>query len=147
MGFYFDNPLGLLALSGIAVVVLVHFLRRKSRQLTVSTLFLVQRALPSSEGGKRIRKFRNTLPFWVQILAVTALALLLAQPRWIDASSSQTVVAIFDSSASMSAFRKPTLDAAATELKRMESMAARTQWIVCVPMASGWRPAPSWTTS
>jgi hypothetical protein len=130
MGFYIANPFGLLALSGIAAVVLVHFLRRKSRQVTVSTLFLVQRALPSSEGGKRIHKFRNTLPFWVQILTVTTLALLLAQPRWIDANSFQTMVAIFDSSASMSAFRKQTLDAATAELKRMESMAARTQWIV-----------------
>jgi Aerotolerance regulator N-terminal len=130
MGFYFANPLGMLALSGLAVVVLLHFLRRKSRQVTVSTLFLVQRVMPSSVGGKRIRKFRNTLPFWVQILTLIALALLLSQPRWIDARSAQTVVAIFDSSASMSAFRKQTLELAATELKRIQSTAARTQWIV-----------------
>ena len=130
MGFYFANPWGLLALGGIAVVVLLHFLRRKSRQVTVSTLFLVQRLMPSSEGGKRIRKFRNTLPFWVQLLTVLALALLLAQPRWIDARSSQTVVAIFDGSASMSAFRKEALAAAAVELKRREPNAAKTQWIV-----------------
>jgi hypothetical protein len=130
MAFYFANPWGLLALGGIAVVVLLHFLRRKSRQVTVSTLFLVQRLMPSSEGGKRVRKFRNTLPFWVQLLTVLALALLLAQPRWIDARSSQTVVAIFDGSASMSAFRKEALAAAAVELKRREPNAATTQWIV-----------------
>ncbi|HET7239035.1 MAG TPA: BatA domain-containing protein, partial [Terrimicrobiaceae bacterium] len=130
MGFYFANPWGLLALGGIAVVVLLHFLRRKSRQVTVSTLFLVQRLMPSSEGGKHVRKFRNTLPFWVQLLTVVALALLLAQPRWIDARSSQTVVAIFDGSASMSAFRKEALAAAAVELKRREPNAATTQWIV-----------------
>ena len=90
MGFYFANPLGMLALTGIAVVALLYFLRRKSRQVTVSTLFLVQRAMPASEGGKRINRFQNTLPFWVQILAVIAMALLLAQPRWIDSRSAQT---------------------------------------------------------
>lgn len=130
MGFYFANPLGALALLGIAGVVLLHFLRRRSRQVTVSTLFLVQRALPSSEGGKRIRRFRNTLPFWVQVLTVIALAWLLAQPRWIDARSAQTVVAILDCSASMNAFRNETLQAAASELGRMESAAAHTHWII-----------------
>jgi Aerotolerance regulator N-terminal len=130
MGFYFANPLGMLALAGIPVVILLHFLRRKSRQVTVSTLFLVHRAMPSSEGGKRIRRFRNTLPFWVQLLAIAVLALLLAQPRWIDSRSAQTIVAIFDGSASMSAFRKESLLAAATELKRMESASAHTQWII-----------------
>ena len=98
MGFYFANPLGILALTGVAGILLLHLLRRRSRQIAVSTLFLVQRILPSSEGGKRIRRFRNSLPFWVQILAVIALAWLLAQPRWIDAHSAQTVVALFDSS-------------------------------------------------
>src|ERR1700704_2055067 len=129
MGFYFANPLGILALTGVAGILLLHLLRRRSRQIAVSTLFLVQRVLPSSEGGKRIRRFRNSLPFWVQILAVIALAWLLAQPRWIDAHSAQTVVALFDSSASMDAFRKEALQAAAVELRRMESVAARTQWI------------------
>jgi len=130
MGFYFANPLGILALSGIVGIVLLHLLRRRSRQMVVSTLFLVQRALPSSEGGKRIRRFRNSLPLWVQILVVVALAWLLAQPRWIDTESAQTVVAIFDCSASMSAFRKEALQAAAGEFRRMEFAAAHTQWIL-----------------
>jgi hypothetical protein len=130
MGFYFANPLGVLALAGIAGILLLHLLRRRSRQIAVSTLFLVERALPASEGGKRMQTFRNSLPFWVQILAVMALAWLLAQPRWIDAQSAQTVVAIFDSSASMNAFRKEALQAATSELRRLESAAARTQWIL-----------------
>ncbi len=129
MGIFFANPWGLLALLGVPVVVAIHLLRRKSRQVRVSTLFLVERALPSSEGGRRIRTLRNSLPLWAQILAVCALTWLLAQPRWIDQSSVQTVVAVFDSSASMSAFRDETLAAARVALSRLGESAARTQWI------------------
>ncbi len=129
MGIFLANPWGLLALLGVPIVVAIHLLRRKSRQVRVSTLFLVERALPSSEGGRRIRTLRNSLPLWAQILAVCALAWLLAKPRWMDESSGQTVVAVFDTSASMSAFRDETLHAARAELSRLGRSAARTQWI------------------
>jgi hypothetical protein len=129
MGIFFANPWGLLALLGVPTVVAIHLLRRQSRQVRVSTLFLVERALPSSEGGRRVRTLRNSLPLWAQILAVIALAWLLAGPRWIDTTSTQTVVAVFDSSASMSAFRRETIDAARSELSRLGAAAARTQWI------------------
>lgn len=129
MTFFFANPWGFLALLGIPAVILIHLLRRKSRQVVVSTLFLVEQALPSSEGGRKVRMLRNSLPLWVQILAVAALAWLLAQPRWIDSTSTQTVVTVFDDSASMSAFRKEALESAGRELARLDAASARTQWI------------------
>ncbi len=129
MNFFFANPWGLLALLGVPAVVAIHLLRRKSRRVMVSTLFLVERVLPSSEGGRRFRMLQNSLPLWVQIFAVIALAWLLARPRWIDAQSTQTVVAVFDASASMEAFRAETLLAAGRELGRLESASAQTQWI------------------
>ncbi len=129
MGFFFANPWALWALGGIPAVLLIHLLRRKSRQVRVSTLFLIERALPSSEGGRRIRTLRNSLPLWVQILAVLLLAFLLGQPRWIDQASTQTVVAVFDSSASMGAFRGETLRAAVDVLDRFNTVSASTQWI------------------
>lgn len=129
MGIFFANPWGLLALLGVPAIVAIHLLRRRSRRVRVSTLFLVERALPSSEGGRRIRTLRHSLPLWVQILTVCALAWLLAQPRWISDSSMQTVVAIFDTSASMSAFREEILRAAEEELGRREAAAAHTRWI------------------
>jgi len=129
MNLFLANPWGLLALLGIPAVVVIHLLRRKSRQLMVSTLFLVERVLPSSEGGRRFRTLRNSLPLWVQIFAVIALAWLLSRPRWIDATSTQTVVAVFDTSASMGAFRDETLQAADRELGRLNSSSAKTQWI------------------
>jgi hypothetical protein len=77
-----------------------------------------------------VRTLRNSLPLWAQILAVLALTWLLAGPRWIDTTSTQTVVAIFDASASMSAFREETTTAARAELARLGTAAARTQWII-----------------
>lgn len=130
MTFFIANPWGFLALLGIPVVVAIHLLQRRSRQVVVSTLFLVERTLPSSEGGRRVRMLRNSLPLWVQVLTVAALAWLLAQPRWIDLSSTQTVVTVMDSSASLSAFRKEVMDSVSRELHRLEAAAARTQWIV-----------------
>lgn len=129
MSFFFANPWGLLALLGIPAVVVIHLLRRKSRRVVVSTLFLLERVLPSSEGGRRLRLLQNSLPLWVQIFAVIALTWLLARPRWIDAQSTQTVVAVFDASASMEAFRDETLLAASRELDRVKSASAKTQWI------------------
>lgn len=128
-GFFLANPWGLLALLGLPAILLIHLLRRKSRQVWVSTLFLIERALPSSEGGRRVRRLRNSLPLWVQLLAVCALAWALVQPRWIDQNSTQTVVAVFDSSASLGAFRDQTLRAAATELNRLNTVSASTRWI------------------
>lgn len=129
-GFFLANSWGLLALLGIPAVLLIHLLRRKSREVVVSTLFLIERALPSSEGGRRIRRLRNSVPLWLQLLAVCALTWLLCQPRWIDQTSTQTVVAVFDSSASMSAFRADTLKAAEEELGRLNSVSATTRWIL-----------------
>jgi len=129
MNLFLANPWGLWALLGVPAVLLIHLLRRKSREVTVSTLFLVEQALPSSEGGRRLRHLRNSLPLWVQVFAVLALAWLLVQPRWINDTSTQTVVAVFDDSASMSAFRADTLSAAVRELRRCEPTAAKTQWI------------------
>lgn len=128
-GFFLANPWGLLAVLGLPAVLVIHLLRRKSRQVWVSTLFLIERAMPSSEGGRRLRRLRNSLPLWVQLLAVAALTWLLAQPRWIDQSSTQTVVAVFDSSASLSAFRDTTRQTAEAELRRLNAVSANTRWI------------------
>ena len=136
MTVFLANPWGLLALLGIPAVLLIHLLRRKSRQVKVSTMFLIERALPSSEGGRRLRTLRNSLPLWVQLLAVCALAWLFAQPRWIDQESTQTVVAVLDSSASMSAFRKDTTEALEAEFSKLDAVSAKTQWIVLSSDAS-----------
>jgi len=128
MGIFFANPWGLLALAAIPALVAIHFLQEQSRRVRASTLFLLERAAPLPAGGIRLEKFRNSLPFWMQVLAAAALAWLLADPRWIANESRQTVAVVLDSSASMQATRQPTLDLLARRLKSWDAVAARTDW-------------------
>jgi len=124
------NPWGLLALTGLLAVVAIHLLRRRSRRVSVSTLFLVELALPSSEGGRKLRRLRNSWPLWWQLLAVVALALLLAQPRWRDLVPTQTAVVVLDSSASMSAIRDHVLTETSRLLGEKNAAAQHTEWTV-----------------
>ena len=124
------NPWGLLALTGLLAVVAIHLLRRRSRRVAVSTLFLVEQALPSSEGGKKLRRLRNSWPLWWQLLAIIALSLLLAQPRWQDLVPTQTVVVVLDSSASMSAIRDHALQETSRLLHQQAAQAEHTEWTV-----------------
>lgn len=127
-GMFFANPWGLLALAAIPAIVAIHFLQERSRRVRASTLFLLERAAPLPAGGIRLEKFRNSLPFWMQLLAATALAWLLADPRWIAKESRQTVAVVLDSSASMQAVRQETLDLLARRLGSWDAVAARTDW-------------------
>lgn len=128
MSFFFANPWGLLALAAIPAIVAIHFLQEQSRRVRSSTLFLLEHARPTSEGGFRLERFQNSLPFWMQVLAACGLAWLLADPRWVHAQARQTVVVVLDSSASMQAFRRETLDAVATRLRGWQAAADRTDW-------------------
>lgn len=128
MSFFLANPWGLLALAAIPAIVAIHFLQEQSRRVRTSTLFLLEHAQPTSEGGFRLERFRNSLPFWMQILAACALAWLLADPRWVRAQARQTVAVVLDSTASMQAFRRETLAALAARLRSWEAAADRTDW-------------------
>lgn len=128
MSFFFANPWGLLALAAIPAIVAIHFLQEQSRRVRASTLFLLEHARPTSEQGFRIERFHNSLPFWMQLLAASALAWLLAEPRWVRAEPRQTVAVVLDSSASMQAVRQESLEALAERLGSWEAVASRTDW-------------------
>lgn len=106
MPLLFANPLGFLALFGIPVVLLIHFLQRESRRLPVSTLFLLDHLDRQSVKGNRFDRLRQSLPLWLQLLGVLILTWLLVEPRWTNAKAVQRVAIVLDSSASMEAFRK-----------------------------------------
>src|SRR6266852_6859515 len=101
----FANPWGFLALLGVPAILAIHFLQRESRRVVSSTVFLLEQLSPVSARGRRIERLRNSIPLWLQLLAVLLLAWLLAQPRWLRKDSTQRVIAVLDSSVSMTAFR------------------------------------------
>jgi hypothetical protein len=125
---FFANPWGLAALAAVPALVAIHFLQERSRRVRASTLFLLERAAPLPSGGMRLEKFRNSVPFWMQLLAVIALAWLLSDPRWVRNDSRQTVVVVLDSSASMEAFRRATIERLTKRLTSWNAVASRTDW-------------------
>ena len=82
MNLILTNPWGLLALLGIPLLILIYYLRRKAQVVTVSTLFLLKRTQRESKAGKRFETFSNSLPFWLQVLAILLLTWILVQPRY-----------------------------------------------------------------
>lgn len=129
MGLTFGNLPGLWALLGIPVVLLIHFLQKERRAVVTSTLFLLEEMQRESKSGIRIERLRNSLPLWLQILAVVLLAWVLSQPRWMRPDSFQRVVVVLDSSASMSAFRDEALSRLDREVQKLARASTRTEWI------------------
>jgi len=128
VGIVLANPWGFLALAAVPLLVAIHSLRQRSRRVVTSTLFLLEHAGPLPTGGIRLERFRQAVPFWMQILASLALTWLLVEPRFIRADSRQTVAVVLDSSASMAAFRAPTIAALERVLKRLGAVAGHTDW-------------------
>lgn len=128
MGIVLANPWGLVALAAVPLLVAIHSLRQRSRRVVTSTLFLLEHAGPLPTGGIRLERFRQAVPFWMQLLASLALTWLFIEPRFIRADSRQTVAVVLDSSASMAAFREPTVAALERVLKRLGAVAGHTDW-------------------
>lgn len=130
MGLSFGNLLGLWALLGIPAVLLIHFLQKERREVVTSTLFLLEDQQRESKSGIRLERLRNSLPLWLQILAVLLLTWILAEPRWLRPDSFQRVVLVLDSSASMSAFRAEAIAQVKEEARKLSTISARTDWIL-----------------
>lgn len=129
MDLIIGNPIGFIAAAiGIPAVLLIHFLQRKSRTVTINTLFLIENKNRESRAGRRLQFWRNSPSFWLQIIAVLLLTWLLAQPRWIRSESHQHIAFVLDSSLSMAAFEQPLKDAITAQASKLERTAAQTTW-------------------
>lgn len=121
------NPWGFLALLAIPLVLLIHFFQRQAKVLPVSTLFLLQQSRQESSTGQRFERLTNSLPLWLQLLAVLFITWLLIEPRFQRADSTQQVAIVLDSSASMSVFKDRLHDELAELLPQFQGEAASLQ--------------------
>lgn len=128
MNLSFANPVGFWTLLGVPAVLAIHLLQRESRQVVTSTLFLLEALAPVSAQGRRLERLRNSLPLWMQLLAVLLLTWLLVGPRWLRRDSSQRVVVILDSSVSMRAFHDELARVLPGRLRLLDGAAGRTDW-------------------
>ncbi|MBA2666229.1 MAG: BatA domain-containing protein [Trueperaceae bacterium] len=99
MTLSFAAPAFLWLLATLPVVVLLHFLRARTRRVEVSALFLWQQARSLAE---RRRRWSPTWSLLAQLLAVSAAALALAQPD-LRMGGPPDLVVVVDASASMAA--------------------------------------------
>lgn len=98
----FINPSALFVLGLIPILILIHSLKPKPKQVAVTTLFLWQEALKEKKGGLQIQRMMKNLPLLLQILAVIMGTLALAKPVLIYPSQMRgNVILVLDTSASM----------------------------------------------
>lgn len=96
------NPAAFAFLAFIPVVILLHTLRYRRRDVQVSTLFLWERVMRETHGTLGLRRLVQNLPLLLQILLVLLFSAALAQPALTKAvSESKDIVLVLDVSASM----------------------------------------------
>lgn len=96
-------PWGLLALGALVPLVAAYFLRRKQKPVVVSALFLWRSPRSRAEAGPRFERFTREASLLLEVLAVVAAALFLADARWGEQARSRHLVLVVDGSLSLSA--------------------------------------------
>ena len=98
------NPAALALLAFVPVLLALHALHYRRRDVQVSTLFLWESVAREAQGSLGLRRLAQNLPLLLQILLVCLLAVALAEPALSGkAVPSRDVVLVLDVSASMQA--------------------------------------------
>lgn len=96
------NPSAFAFLAGIPVLLLLHALRYRRRDVQVSTLFLWDRVMREAQGTLGLRRLVQNIPLLLQVLLVCLLSVALARPALTTAvAQNKDIVLVLDVSASM----------------------------------------------
>ncbi len=92
----------LLALTAIPLLIVIHTLKPKPRQVDVTNLFLWNAVLKERSYNLNFERLKKNLPLILQILIVILTALALARPTWTYWTAKKgNLVLVIDTSASM----------------------------------------------
>jgi len=98
----FLNPGMLITLGLIPILILIHTLKPKPKQIQVTNLFLWQEVLKERSRHITFERLKKNLPLFLQIFMVILAALALAKPTWFYfASKKGNIILVIDTSASM----------------------------------------------
>ena len=98
----FFSPAMLWTLGLIPVLVLLHLLKPKPKQVEVTNLFLWQEVFKERSSNLTVDRLRKNLPLLLQILIVILAALALAKPAWLYFIHQKgNIILVVDTSASM----------------------------------------------
>ncbi len=96
------NPAAFAFLAAIPVILLLHSLRYRRRDVQVSTLFLWEQVMREAHGSLGLRRLIQNLPLLLQILLALLISLALANPALTKSvKQSKDIVLVLDASASM----------------------------------------------
>ena len=103
MSFEFLLPLGLVGLLGIVALIIIYIIRPNYLVQHIPSTYVWRLSLRYKKRRLPTSKLRNILLFLFQVLILTSIAGILAQPALVkhNASNRNDVIAIIDSSASM----------------------------------------------
>ena len=98
----FLNPYMLLTLGIIPILIIIHTLKSKPRQVDVTNLFLWNEVLRERRYNLSFERLKKNLPLMLQILIVILAAVALAKPNWTYLTAQKgNMVLVIDTSASM----------------------------------------------
>ncbi len=98
----FKYPLGLLALIGVPILIIIYILKRKYTESTVSSTYIWRLSERFLKNRIPISKLRSLISLMLQILTVIVLALTIAHPIIVLPNAANEYCIILDGSASMS---------------------------------------------
>jgi len=130
MNLVLTNPWGLLGLLGVPALILIYYLRRRAKVVTISTVFLLKKAQRESAAGRRFDHFNNSLPFWLQLLGILLLTFILTQPRYEKNRTIQQIVIVIDSSASMQPLKATLADELRSRLPALQGDAEHASFLL-----------------
>ena len=97
------TPLGLLGLIGLIVLIIIYIIKPIFQNKIISSTYVWKRSLKYRKKKIPISQLRNILIFICQVLIITSIAAILAQPfiNDEDAHKGESTVVVIDASASM----------------------------------------------
>jgi len=128
----FENPLGLLALSVIPLIILLHRFRQRPHRQNISSLFIWKKIEEFLVAKPIKRKSYLYLILILQILSVILLSLALAKPVWrVSQPEPLHLVFLIDNSASMGSDNyKPRDSATFVKVNRWELMKEKIKEVI-----------------
>jgi hypothetical protein len=137
----FASPIMLAALAALPALAAIYWLRHRSRRQVVSSLFLFEGSR-SRQGGRIFERMQTPLAFFLELLALAAIAMAAAGPSILKKDATRPLIVVLDDSFSMQARNGQTTPrglAQAAILDELKHNAYRARFIIAGvrPVLSG----------